>query len=224
MTQQWNSSQTSANVTLSGSPPLTATANADALGITYGTESVTSSSPPVPNVGYYWEVLLNGSGFKSGTDNSAVGIGTTSSITSGYLGATSDQMSVFPDGNWYNSNAHAGTAAAYDTTGGQVTLCFALDVKNNLIYVRNGTGGNWNSNGSANPTTQTGGVSITQSGMTITSNPMVPGAQTSEFSSAPTDVVVAVFDQASWSGTAPNHFGPFDVAPQPGTIWLYPVT
>ena len=211
MTQQWNSSQTSANITLSGSPPLTATANTDAAGITYGSEGVTSASVSGGQVGFYWEIRVSGSGYRSGVDNSGVGLGNTSSITSGFIGVPHNQIGWFPDGNWISGNVTIGTAATYDTTGGlTVTLCFALDVVNNLIYGRNGISGNWNSNASANPATQTGGVSITQATMTVTASPMVPGVQTSEFTTSPTDVVVGVFAQSSWQGTAPSGFGPFD--------------
>lgn len=207
MTQQWNSSQTAATITLSGSPALTGTDNTGAAGGMFGSESVISSSPPGGNVGYYMEHTIAGTGFSSTTDNAGVGWGNTSALTNNYCGFDDNAIGWFPDGHWYVNNTSIGTGATYNWTSGTILLCLAVDVVHSLIYGRVGTSGNWNGSPTANPATQTGGVSFNIG--TITANPMVPGAGL--FSTTTPDSIVAAFDQASWQGTPPSGFGPFDI-------------
>jgi hypothetical protein len=220
--QQFNSGHSSANIILSGSPLLlTATNNVASANITFGREGVTSASLSGGNLGFYFEFLVSGSGFNSGTDNSSVGIGNTASGTSGFLGAGLDSIAWFPDGHWYSGNVQVGSAAPYDTSAGPVLLCICFDVVNGLIYGKVGTGGNYNNNPSANPTTQTGGVSLVQAGMTIMAHPMVPAAELS-FLTSVVDAVTASFAQGSLTGAPPSLFIPFDfvtVGPLPVGDW-----
>jgi hypothetical protein len=196
--QQWNSAQTNTGyITLSGSPVLTATRNSsgsptDAVG--FALEGVTTGK-------FYWEESI------TLVTSVGTGVGNTSSSSSmGYLGSGTDSISYYQDGSVLGNTG--GALLATLATFGSVVMCTALDLINNKIWWRPGTAANWNNDiiGNQNPATNTGGISIVQSGMTIISNAVVPGFDVF----ATNDALTAAFASSSWLGTPPSGFGPFD--------------
>lgn len=163
---------------------------------------------------YYWEVTVN-----VAQSSPSVGIGnvSTSSTTGAWLGVTTDAIGWFVDGGVWNNNAQVATWEA-PGTGSLKRVCLALDLTNNKLWGRVGAAGNWNNAaiGSQNPATNTGGVTV---GAGVLAAAVVPGFNT--FTSG--DVATGAFDQASWAGTAPGGFSPFDAPLAAGVAWRRPV-
>lgn len=119
-----------------------------------GTRSIASHSAGK----YYHEVALNGGGFYT------VGFCNSSYLMNGGSGlpgldGSSNSIGIDASGNYWRAASPTGSFtgwSANDVNG------FAIDFTNSLLWVKNiTTGGNWNNNGSANPATGVGGVSIT---------------------------------------------------------------
>lgn len=137
---------TDANVALSGGN-LTATAGAvSGDGGTRGADPKTSGTTYIE-----WTC---GGGFAGGD----TGVGFCSNGHSwAELGANAiESFIVFANGQIYcngsNTGVNIGALASH-------TVCGVLDLTNNRAYFRR-DGGNWNNNGAANPTTNTGGIDI----------------------------------------------------------------
>lgn len=204
MVQQWNASQKNSDITLSGSPSLTATMTTTSNYATvYAAESNTTGK-------FYWEMVLTGTGVTAGDSGAGIGNIASSTALGQYLGIGTDTLGWFAGGNVYSnatSNGLANTGWATYTTPAH--LCFALDMVNKLIWGRV-TNGNWNANASANPATGTLGTPIPS---TVYAAAVVPGATVALI--ATPDTAAAVFAQASWTYVTPAGFGPFDPSYQP---------
>jgi hypothetical protein len=160
----------------------------------FGVVSVTSGLK-------YWETVVNGTALSISIGNIAVGIGNTSSVTTlgQYLGVDSDTIGVFPSGVYNNGGAVGGINPGY---AAGARICHALDLTNNLYYFRVGATGNWNNSPSANPATQTGGISIPSA---VFAHPVVPAFSLWDTA----DSVVGFFSSGSWVGSAPAGFSAF---------------
>jgi hypothetical protein len=199
VTQQWNASHKAANITLSGSPALTATlTTAAAFSIVFATEGVTTGK-------FYWEVTVAGTGVTDAGCGGGIGNTSTATTSGLYLGNATDSIGWYSNGTVYGNGGSSMTNTPWATFVTGNLLCFALDLVNNLFYGRVANG-NWNASASANPATQILGVTIPSA---VYANPVVPGATLYQISVA--DTAVAAFSQASWTYAAPAGFGPFDV-------------
>lgn len=204
MTQIWGS--VNAHLIISNGN-LTATATgADGYQPGYGSEGFNAGK-------LYWEQTVSGTGYT--THNSSVGVGnTSSSISDGqWIGIGTDTLGCYfhnVDGDiYYNGSVlftiTAFTQSALVSANGLVRI--ALDLDNALIYFSIGASGNWYGDGDtiADPATLSHGCAI-QSG--ITAAPVVPAFNLSRI--ATPDTITAAFASASWVGTPPSGFGPFD--------------
>lgn len=81
-------------------------------------------------------------------------------IANNFAGGSTHSIGYLPTGAVYQNNALLTTIATY-TNGSIVGV--AVDIPNSLIWYRVGAG-NWNNSGTANPATDTGGISFTASG------------------------------------------------------------
>jgi hypothetical protein len=172
------------------------------------TSTVSDSNSPifalkgVASGKYYWELV-----FTTSNTHPGGGLGNTGSsdIHGDWLGKYADTLGWYNDGSLWNNTTNVGTWATY-TLPGTVRLCYALDVPNNKVWGRVGTTGNWNNSGTANPATNTGGLTIPAD---IVSNlatfPIVPAAMLYDLTGP--DTVTGVFASASWAGAAPSGFG-----------------
>lgn len=152
---------------------------------------------------WYWEVIL------SGSTNVGAGIGTNvASYSSGrYLGEDSNTLGWYGNssGQVDTNNAVAAHWQPYDTTGGSVRLCFALDLNHFKIWGRLGATGNWNNDvlANQNPATNTGGYSLP----TALQSNIVPVAAL--YSTSTPDAAVGAFSSGSIVGTPPSGFSAF---------------
>jgi hypothetical protein len=150
-TTTWNSADKGNRVLLSNGD-LTTTFDAGAAG--YGNvRSVASASSGKK----YWELSADviaspGNTIVEGIANA------TAQLTGGgaYLGNDTNSIGWAGDGVVYIS---AGALANIQGWAQGDTLCFAADFDNSTIWFRT-NGGNWNNSGTANPATNTGGISI----------------------------------------------------------------
>ena len=110
---------------------------------------------------YYFEFKFNNT-----NDNS--GFGLTNQVTTSWFGnATGNYLggdggglgfyAQFGSGSIYTSNAQA--VSGIGSNSNTADYCFAVDCDNGSFWCRK-DGGNWNNNGSANPATNTGGVTL----------------------------------------------------------------
>jgi beta-glucanase (GH16 family) len=129
-----------------------------------------------------------------------VGIGNTNSSTSNNLGASLDEIGWDSSGTVFNNGSAIATWQSYTT--GQ-TVRFAFDLNNNRVWGRVGAGP-WNNSGTANPSTNIGGIPIPS---TVTAFPVVPGIVLFALS----DHHVAAFSVAAWTYIPPIGFGSTDL-------------
>ena len=139
----WNSSDKSANVSLSGGN-LVATATTSAAGGVRGTAVVNSGKA-------YFETTIT---YSSITDN-FVGVATLakSLVTTGAGAAWVD---VFGGWMYINSGANSGNIGNFNS--GDV-LCTALDLTNQRVWFRRNNG-TWNNSGTADPSSNVGGFDV----------------------------------------------------------------
>jgi len=139
----WSTTDKSAGITLSN-------ANLTAAG---GTGSVRSVDRQLSGK-LYWEYTF----VTGGTNNPAVGIATArADLASLYANATNGVL-VYPSSPIYVNGVSSGINLGAIGVGGIVGV--ALDLTNNLIWMRSGAAGNWNANAANNPATGVGGLSI----------------------------------------------------------------
>jgi hypothetical protein len=201
MTQQWNSGHACANIALSGSPLLSVSITGS-----FGNNSPVYATEYVSSGFFYWEVsfpVFAGIGIGTAAETVALGdfIGKTGNLSIGWSAGSGGSGNVFLNGSAIANVAQTGAVGGYG--------CIALDATNGLIYFRNNTNGTglWNDSGSANPSTQTGGISIAA---VLANGSVTPGCWL--FNAG--DTAVGDFAPSSWQGTAPSGFGPFDPASQ----------
>jgi len=138
----WSTTDKSAGITLSN-------ANLTASG---GTGSVRSVDRQLSGK-FYWEYT-----FVTVANNPGVGIATIrADLASFYANATSGVL-VYASSPIYVNGVNSGVNLGAISVGGIVGV--ALDLTNNLIWMRSGVAGNWNANAANNPATGVGGLSI----------------------------------------------------------------
>ena len=197
MVQAWNPSQICSNVVLSGANLIgTMTTNSPSDSPMYAVESVTTGR-------FYWEITLAGA-----IATIAAGIGNILSSTGQgqYLGDGSNTIGWFGGGS---VDSGASGIATWATFASGNTLCFAMDLVSGKLWGRVGAAGNWNNDVIANQNpavgSQVGGVAIPSS---VTANAVVPAVSVETLS----DTATGKFASASWIGTPPLGFGPFDAS------------
>jgi hypothetical protein len=104
---------------------------------------------------YYWEISVTQAftGMRLGIADSAAPIG------GGDLGAGVHGLSYAQDGAWYYSGAPTTPAGGLLTYTGGDLISFAVDMGNAKFWFRKGSG-NWNNDASANPATNTNGITL----------------------------------------------------------------
>lgn len=129
-------------------------------------------------------------------DACSVGIANASQSLSGIVGASANGCGYYPGGGIRINGSVLATGETWDVGA---TICVAVDLDNSRIWFRK-NGGNWNNDGSANPATNTNGVSLA----TLAAGPYY--AANTVFIS-PTDVFTANFGATTYAQTAPSGFG-----------------
>jgi len=130
--------------------------------------------------------------------NGGLGISTFASTYTGMgNNATTGSMLFWQSGNAYTNGSPAGVTITA-LIQGQV-MCLAVDLDNRKIWFRNGAAGNWNQSGTANPATNTGGI-------TIPSGTMVPIVVFGSSGGVAGNVITANFGATTFTGTAPSGF------------------
>jgi len=148
---------------------------------------------------YYFEVTLqtttSGSNYAGIMSSAFSGVFSTSQMTSNSTSmATGVSTTLFSNG--VDQSLNLGTAAVGDV------FCFAIDLTARLAWIRRNNG-SWNANGTANPVTGVGGVTITP---TVSFAPVVRFAA----SSTPTDAMTANFGASVFAFTQPSGFLSWD--------------
>jgi hypothetical protein len=179
---QWNGSDKSANVTLSGLN-LIAVASGASAWVRAVDKQITGK--------FYWECTPTvwgnantGVGFSTPNVTTPVptSIGTCVVIKSGVINV---------DG--VSSGSTLGARAAADV------ISVAVDFGARLTWFRVAAAGNWNGSATANPATGAGGVAITSSGVGVPAFPLaIMGANL--------DAITANFGDTAFTGTVPSGF------------------
>lgn|SRR5262245_2320498 len=160
VTTTLNPSDKSANMVLSGG---NLTGN-----ISSGGDNGARATTSIASGKRYFEIKAVDAGTGAGADTGC-GIATSSAgLTT--VGATPSNAALIyvPSGNiWYN-NANTGISLGTPAVGD--VFCIALDMDNKRIWFRRNAG-NWNNNASYDPSTNTGGISISS---VFTSNAAYP--------------------------------------------------
>lgn len=147
MSTTWNPSDKSASITLSGGN-LIATGTAVAGGVRGTTSQATGQK-------LYFELVVSGvtpgASSRPGFANAGMSLVATLGSNTGGVGWNPNTGGVVCNGAVIGT---AVTLAATDTAG------FALDFVNNKIWVRK-NGGIWNNSGTADPTSNVGGFTMT---------------------------------------------------------------
>jgi SPRY domain len=143
---------------------------------------------------YYFEMKFT---TVTGGNNTGVSIGTTTSTYSamGTTGTTG-VMTYRASGqiwNGSNSGSSLGARSAGDVIG------IAIDLDNRRAWFRVAPSGNWNGSGTANPATNTGGV-------TIAVGTMIAFCTFGGTGGVANNVVTANFGASAFTGTAPSGF------------------
>jgi len=103
---------------------------------------------------FYFEITFN----YSGATSAYVGIATGAASYSGInTNGNASLIITGAGGSIFFNGSFTGTSITAPATGN--VICFAIDLVNSRAWIRNGAG-NWNNSGTANPATNTGGISI----------------------------------------------------------------
>lgn len=134
----------------------------------------------------------------TGGANLGVGIGTTTSTYSGIGGNAVTGDNGYRSGAIYANGSNTGiSVGAY--SNGQIAGV-AVDLDNRKIWFRHAPSGNWNNSGTANPATNSGGITIPAGTMvpfvTFGGNP----------GGAANNVVAGNFGASAFSGAVPSSF------------------
>lgn len=202
-TQLWSASHINAHLTGGGTTTVSDTVGGNGVySQAYGAVSAGSGN------NLYWET----SATSTQMNTCGQGIGTTASsiVDNDYVGSTNDTLALY--GSASNQGLISGAPAGVYriTIGFNVVpgdrLAHALDLVNKLYWVKDITQGSaWYgaSNVAGDPAAGTNGFSLTQAGLTFTSNPMVPAANLA----LTADTVTGYFLLSSWLGVPPSGFG-----------------
>jgi hypothetical protein len=146
---------------------------------------------------YYTEVTVNS---LSG-NNSAIGAVDSSALLNDYLGHESDSFGAPYSGAGWITNG-GGTTTSPPFIAGHV-YALAIDIDNGVGWIKDVTaGGNWNSNASASPATNSLGAGF--SNTMIPASPAIYMAVTVGISG---DSLTANFGATAYVGTPPAGFG-----------------
>jgi hypothetical protein len=111
--------------------------------------------------------------------------------------ATTGDLLYWNSGNIWANGSSAGVTLSVPTTG-QI-VCIAADLDNRKIWFRTTASGNWNNSGTANPATNTGGI-------TIPAGTMVPFTVFGGSGGLANNVITANFGATAFSGAIPSGF------------------
>lgn len=143
---------------------------------------------------YYWEMYFN---VMAGGDT-GIGIGNAASTYAGLAPSATGGVMVYNNGAVYYNGSGAGLTVGTPTVN-TVPICFALDLTNNKIWIRNGAAGGWVGGGTNDPTDPTGGgLSIS----TIAASALSAIATCNSSG----DKITANFGGSAFAGTVPTGY------------------
>jgi hypothetical protein len=190
MPTTWNSSDKSASITLSnGNLSVNSSGGVEA--------DVRSTASQTTGAKVYFEITW----FASGGSATSCGIATSAAVLGSMGSSALGGLFVYPGGSVYFNGASQPFVIPAPASG--EAYCLAIDLVNSRAWVRLKSG-NWNNSGTANPTTNVGGVNI--SGL-FPANPafaVITAQQTA------TPLVTANFGASSFSYTVPSGFTAWD--------------
>jgi hypothetical protein len=143
---------------------------------------------------YYFEVTVT-----TGGNGSRVswGIGTTTSTYANLSASATTGAVMYLGGGIWAGGSSSGSDAGTVTIG--VVIGIALDLDNLKSWFRIGPSGNWNGSGTANPATNTGGV-------TVPAGTMVPFCTFGGTAGSSGIVNTANFGATAFAGVVPSGF------------------
>jgi hypothetical protein len=183
----WDTS-TAVNVALSGGN-LTATTTGTSAGQGVRAADIFGRD----NGKLYYELTVT----NSASSNNGVGVGTTISTYANMISsATTGAIVFFFSGNIWAGGSNTGISLGARSNGDVIGV--AIDLDNRTIWFKkvNGTPGNWNNSGSANPATNAGGITV-PAGLMVPFN--VHGATAGS-------ILTANFGASGFTGTVPSGF------------------
>jgi hypothetical protein len=203
----WNPSDKSANMVLSNGNLSATSAIANYVGAR-GTNGLTSGKA-------YFETTWTGSGF---TGFSGIGLATAAAAVGGGVSAGGVVAADITGNIWTNGASGVGPIAGL-ASGDRI--CVAVDFGNHNIWFRT-NGGNWNGSGTANPSTNTGGLSISGQIGGAAAFPYIASGNTVTTGTA--NFGATAFAQAVPSGFSSwNSLSqPIGEPQQPGYLYAYP--
>jgi hypothetical protein len=144
---------------------------------------------------YYFEVTVNT------ITNADDGVGIADSVASltGIGAVPTHAALLFRSGSIWVNNSN--TLGGFGTLSNGTVVGIAVDLDNETIWFRLGAAGNWNNSGTANPSTNTGGRSLS-SFATSGSTQIAPAVCIK----ANGDNFTANFGDSAFTGTAPSGF------------------
>ncbi len=181
----FNPSDKSANITLTGGNLIVTATNGTLGGVRATDRQVVGK--------FYWECTCNtivGGGTGVGFANSTVSLGVNPTTTIG-------TCQIISSANIYVNGANSGVDLGTITAG--TVVCIAVDLVNELLWMRLSAAGNWNNNAANNPATGVGGIAIPGFGVGI---PMHPAA----WINGSTDQITANFGDTAFTGAVPSGY------------------
>jgi hypothetical protein len=184
----WNPSDKSANVALSNG-------NLTAQGTTTSDGGVRSTAPATPSK-FYFEIVWSSN---AGGGDTGCGVATSTAVLSSIGVSAVGAALVFVSGNIYVNGSNVGSIAMGSAP---FTICVAVDLVNSRIWFRSGSG-NWNNSGTANPSTNTGGLNI------AALFPTNPAYAVMAVNGSTVPTYTANFGGTTFAQTVPSGFSPF---------------
>lgn len=170
LTAQWSTTDKSASVTISTTNATNDTAAYAGTGGLGSVRSVTSHSSGKFGFAYQW-ISTGGASAAEGEIGIALGSDSLANLGSAAGAYVYFKDQGNSDGNVYHNGSAVGAAGATNTVDRHLVM---VDLVNNKIWFYNATSGQWNNNGTDNPATNTGGISIAAgtyfAGFTATTN------------------------------------------------------
>jgi len=180
----WNPSDKTANVVLSGGNLIATT--------TSTSDAVRATTAIALGTKVYFELTVA----SGATNNTGGGLLQTGVGMNLYPGSGTAGVILYTGtGQVYVNGSPSGSPLGAYTSGG--VLCFAVDLVNNQLWVRLNNG-NWNASGSADPSTNTGGLNISGLFAATTASPAA--------ALATTGVTVTANFGAAFTYTKPSGF------------------
>lgn len=130
-------------------------------------------------------------------NNIGIGIGDPASTYSNMGNSATTGVVAYKTGTvWANGSASGVVFSVWATSQ---TMGLAVDLDNRSFWVRNAPSGNWNNSGTANPATNTGGISIP-------AGTMVPFITFGGTGGVANNILSANFGASSFTGAVPSGF------------------